>query len=308
MLEAAGLLQRPGAAEAFSSYGGRTRSFIKVQEGCRNGCAYCIVPLVRGDEKSVPVEQVIDEVRRQVDGGTKEVVLTGTRVGAYDGGGVDLVGLLGCILAETGIARLRLSSLQPYEVSSGLLRLWSDGRLCPHFHLSLQSGSGSVLRRMKRRYSASDYREAVALIREAVPDAAITTDVITGFPGETEAEFQASYDFCRELEFARIHVFPYSLRQGTEAAALAEQVVDEAKRQRAQRMLALSRESARSFRSRFLGRTLPVLWEQSSGGTWSGLTSNYIRVYAAGDEDLTNELLPVRLVRATEDGVWGEVL
>ncbi len=180
--------------------------------------------------------------------------------------------------------------------------------MCPHFHLSLQSGSDAVLKRMKRRYTTADYRRAVALIRESVPDVAITTDVIVGFPGETDAEFQETFDFCRQMQFARIHVFPYSPRPGTEAATMPQQVPAGVKKERSRQMLALAKESARGFQQRFLGRTMEVLWEQQAGGVWSGLTGNYIKVYTRSSEDLTNRLLPVKLVKIYRDGVWGEIL
>ncbi len=287
--------------------GCRTRAFLKVQDGCRNFCTYCVVPLVRREEMSVPADQIVGEVRQRIEGGYKEVVLTGTEVGAYGCDGLDLAGLLGRILAETAVVRLRLSSLQPQEVSLGLVRLWRDRRLCPHFHLSLQSGSDGVLRRMKRRYSAADYQRAVDLIRESVTEVAITTDIIVGFPGETEAEFEESYSFCRRMGFARIHVFPYSPRQGTEAARMPQMVVPEVKKQRSREMLALAGESARGFNGKFLGKTVPVLWEKQSGGGWSGLTDNYVRVYARSTHDLTNELAQVKLVALSRDGVRGEV-
>ena len=274
----------------------RTRSFVKIQDGCTSFCAYCIVPLVRGSETSLPADEVVAEVRQRVAEGYQEVVLTGTKVGAYDHDGVNLRGLLARILTETGVPRLRLSSLQPQEITPDLLRLWDDSRLCPHFHLSLQSGSDGVLRRMRRRYLTAEFRQAVSLVRERLPDAAITTDVIAGFPGETDEDFEESYRFCQEMEFARIHVFPFSPREGTEAAQLSGQVESGVRQQRAQRMLYLAKESARRFRERFSGRTMTVLWEQrSADGRWTGVTDNYIRVCTESEEDLSNRLVPVRL-------------
>jgi len=306
-LRESGILNHPPATRTdYLGDGYRTRAFIKVQDGCRNFCAYCIVPLVRGDEKSVPVHQVINEVGQRVAGGAREVVLTGTEIGAYRSHGVNLKGLLELILAETGVTRLRLSSLQPREISPELIALWQDQRLCPHFHLSLQSGSDAVLGRMKRRYTTRDYQEAVSLIREAVPEAAITTDIIVGFPGETGAEFRESYDFCRRMAFARIHVFPYSPRPGTEAARMPGQVDAKIKKQRSEEMLALAKESARNFQQRFLNRTMPVLWEKRDKGVWSGLTANYIKVYTRSSVDLTNQITPVRMMKIKGDGVWGE--
>ena len=285
----------------------RTRAFIKVQDGCRNFCAYCIVPFVRSREENVSADKVTALVGGLVATGCQEVVLTGTEIGTYNCNDTNLRGLLERILSETAVARLRLSSLQPPEISPELIESWRDSRLCPHFHLSLQSGSDTVLKRMKRRYISADYRRVVSLIRDSVPDVAITTDVIVGFPGETESEFQETYDFCRQLEFARIHVFPFSPRPGTGAATMPQQVSEKEKKQRSRQMLALARESAQSFQQQFLGKTMDVLWEQKSGGVWSGLTGNYIKVYARSHENLTNQLLPVKLVKLYRDGVWGDV-
>ncbi|HUU65631.1 MAG TPA: tRNA (N(6)-L-threonylcarbamoyladenosine(37)-C(2))-methylthiotransferase MtaB [Dehalococcoidales bacterium] len=308
-LQESGFLSPPLSIQAGCHYDGcRTRAFIKVQDGCHSLCTYCIVPLVRRREESVPVDRIIAEIRQRVIEGAREVVLTGTEIGSYHDNGVNLGGLLKSILAETDVTRLRLSSLQPQEISRELLGLWRDSRLCPHFHLSLQSGSDTVLGRMKRCYTTADYQRAVSLIRGMVPEAAVTTDVIVGFPGETEAEFLESYNFCRQMDFARIHVFPYSPRQETEAARMPHQVADKVKRQRSQKMLALAEVSARNFRQRFLGKTMPVLWEKQSDGIWSGFTANYIKVYTESSKDLTNKLVPVKLVEIRGDGVWGEVI
>jgi threonylcarbamoyladenosine tRNA methylthiotransferase MtaB len=263
------------------------------------------VPLVRGKEKSVPVDQIINQVNQRVADGYQEVVLTGTRVGAYNDNGVNLKGLIERILAGTGVIRLRLSSLQPDEISLELIKLWSDKRLCPHFHLSLQSGSDTVLSRMRRRYTTADYRQAVTLIRHRLPEVAITTDVIVGFPGETETEFKESCDFCQRMRFARIHVFTYSPRQETNAAHLPAQIDTRIKQQRSQQMLALARESTPKFNRRFLGKTRPVLWEKRSKGVWSGYTDNYIKVYTRSNRNLANQLMPVELIGLNGDGMWG---
>jgi threonylcarbamoyladenosine tRNA methylthiotransferase MtaB len=283
----------------------RARAFLRVQDGCRNFCAYCIVPYVRTREESLPVIDIISQVKEEVAAGFQEVVLTGTEIGGYSRDGTDLAGLIEYILTETSVTRLRLSSLQPHHISPRLIKLWRDPRLCAHFHLSLQSGSDAVLKRMKRRYSPAEYRRAVALIRASVPDVAITTDVIVGFPGETDAEFQETLEFCREMQFARVHVFPFSPRPGTAAATMTGQIPESVKKERGKQMLSLSRESLKSFQTQFLGRTLEVLWEQTSGGVWSGLTGNYIRVYTRSRDDFTNRLLPVKLMKLYKDGVWG---
>jgi threonylcarbamoyladenosine tRNA methylthiotransferase MtaB len=309
LLKESGCMGRPAHIQEGSTInhhaGFRTRALVKVQDGCNSFCAYCIVPLVRGREKSLPVDQVVDEVRHRVAQGYREVVLTGVKIGAYDYDGVNLKGLLERLLNETGVDRLRLSSLQPWEISPELIELWRDQRLCPHFHLSLQSGSNGVLSRMKRGYSVSDYEQSVSLIRALLPEAAITTDVMVGFPGETEEEFEESYDFCRRVGFARIHVFSFSPRQGTQAARLPHQVSEEVKKERSQKMLALAKQSAQDFSRRFLGRTVPVLFEQQSNGVWSGHTANYIKVYTRTTADLTNKLLPLKLAEVRGDGVWG---
>jgi threonylcarbamoyladenosine tRNA methylthiotransferase MtaB len=292
-LKESGYPLRLGASSAHPDF--RTRAFVRVQDGCNNFCSYCIVPLVRGREKSLPLEQVIDEVKGLVADGYKEVVLTGTEIGAYNDGGIGLKGLLQRILGETQVARLRLSSLQPNEITPALVDLWQDERLCRHFHLSLQSGSDTVLKRMERRYTTADYQRAVVLIRQAVPGVAITTDVIVGFPGETDDEFRESYNFCKQTQFARIHVFSYSPRPSTRAAVMPNQVGDKTKRERSRRMLAMGRACVRNFRKKFLGKTLTVLWEKESCGVWSGLTDNYIRAYTRSDENLTNRMMPVKL-------------
>jgi threonylcarbamoyladenosine tRNA methylthiotransferase MtaB len=284
--------------------GRRTRAFIKIQDGCHNFCAYCIVPLVRSREESAPLKQVINEIKAR-QAGYKEVVLTGTEVGTYNSQGIELKGLLEHILRETDLDRIRLSSLQPQEISPELIGLWQDRRLCPHFHISLQSGSDSVLKRMKRRYNTAEYKRAISIIREAVSDVSITTDIIVGFPGETDAEFRESFNFCRETEFARIHVFPYSPRPGTEAAKM-KSIDNKFKKQRSQEMLELAQQSLKHYNGSFTGRIMDILWEQKVKGIWSGLTGNYIRVYAESDEDLSNRLIPVRLGGVYKDGLWAE--
>ena len=304
----------------------RTRAFVKIQEGCSEACAFCVVPRTRGREQSVPTRDVLAQVLARQAEGAKELVLTGSQLGNY---GRDLGlargprELLAALLAETTIPRLRLSSLQAQDIREDLLRLWQNRRLCRHFHLPLQSGSDRVLGAMRRRYTVDQFRQAVAIIREWVTDAAITTDIIVGFPGEEADGFQHTYDLCQELAFAAIHVFPYSRRPGTVAALAKEQVSPAVKRQRLEQMLELARTSAAAFRARFQGRTMDVLWEDvktSQDGRlslWRGLTDNYLRVYtSAGDGsasggrprfDLANRLLPARLGEPLADGLWGEL-
>ncbi|MFC1950587.1 tRNA (N(6)-L-threonylcarbamoyladenosine(37)-C(2))-methylthiotransferase MtaB [Chloroflexota bacterium] len=310
LLEESGYLIHPacGQGNSISSLnaGFRTRAFIKVQDGCNNFCSYCIVPLVRNKEKSLSVDQVTDEVKHRIANNYKEVLLTGVKIGSYNHNGVNLIGLLEHILAKTDVVRLRLSSLQPQEISPEFLSLWDDNRLCCHFHLSLQSGCNTVLNRMRRCYSVNDYQETVSLIRTQVPEVAITTDVIVGFPGETDDEFEESYNFCQQMDFARIHIFSYSPREETQASQMPQQVEAKIKKQRSLEMLTLAEESTRNFSRRFLGKVILVLWEKQFDGVWSGLTDNYIKVYTRNSKDLTNKLLPVKLVEIRGDGVWGE--
>jgi len=287
---------KPVEAAPLQTSSARTRSSVKIQDGCTSFCAYCIVPKVRSNETSFPTDEIITGIKDRVAEGYKEIVLTGTKVGSYNHNGINLYHLLKKILAETDVPRIRLSSLQPQEISPALILLWDDTRLCPHFHLSLQSGSDRILQRMKRRYLSDDFGQAVSLIRENVPDAAITTDIITGFPGETGHDFEESYNFCQKMGFARIHVFPYSIRSGTEAAHLPDQVDDKVKQQRTQKMLNLAKESSVQFRQRFSGRTMTVLWEQQTADNhWTGVTGNYIRVQTKSDNNLANQLIPATI-------------
>jgi threonylcarbamoyladenosine tRNA methylthiotransferase MtaB len=277
-----------------------------VQDGCSHRCAYCIVPCVRGQEKSRPAAEISAEVNQRLGEGYREVVLTGTEIGAYQWQGVSFRGLVSRLLTETKITRIRLSSLQPQELTPDLVALWQDPRLCRHFHISLQSGCEGVLRRMRRDYTPREYGGVVSMIRSRMPEAAITTDIIAGFPGETEAEFAESYDFCAALNFARLHVFTYSPRPGTTAAGMPDQINGQIKKERSQKLLALSKESLRRFTSGFTGKSVMVLWEQlERDGLWSGLTDNYLRVYLKSDEDLTNTLTEVRLESSYRDGLRG---
>lgn len=292
---------------ATASSDGRNRSLIKIQDGCQNFCAYCIVPYVRRSETSILPETIINEIKKRIEEGCREVVLTGTKIGAYTSNGTKLAELTRRILKETTVNRLRLSSIQPQEVTEDLLNLWQNPKLCRHFHLALQSGCDTVLERMRRRYITSDYKDALTLIRGKIPGVAITTDIIAGFPGETDAEFEASYRFAEQAGFTRIHVFPYSRREGTAAAVMPGQIAASVKNARRRKMLTLARVSRESFNRRFLGQMMEVLWEQPEDDLWSGLTDNYIKVYAASRADLRNQLKPARLVGIYQDGVLGEV-
>lgn len=305
-----------------------TRSLVKIRDGCNEFCSFCVVPWTRGRERSVAMEHVVVDVKARVAQGYREVVLTGPQIGAYgrdrltDGNratpaspGANLEALVRRLLAETAVERLRLSSVHPQNVTPGLVSLWDNERLCRHLHLALQSGSDAVLKRMNRRYTTEEYRQVVKRVREAVPDIAITTDLMVGFPGESTLEFEESYRFCQKMEFAAIHVFPYSRRPGTPAARRADQVAATEKKARTARMLELARRSAFALRQRWVGRVVSVLWEGERpaldvhGATvWAGLTDNYLKVYTSGDSSLRNRLAPMRITGHHGDGLWGEPL
>jgi threonylcarbamoyladenosine tRNA methylthiotransferase MtaB len=273
----------------------RTRAFIKIQEGCLGACAYCIVPRVRQREISVPYSQIIPQIQHRESLGYKEIVLTGTRVGGYSDNGIGLKKLLSLILENTRIPRIRLSSLQPQELSPELLSLWKNPRLLPHFHMALQSGCDLTLHMMRRQYSLIKYIDTVRMIRKVVSAAAISTDIIVGFPGEDDAMFEESFHTCEQIRFARIHVFPFSARPGTAAATLPLPVQDITKQERSRRMLDLGEKSLALFRELFHDQERMVLWEnQDKQGYWSGWTDNYIPVKIKG-KDLFNTISLVKI-------------
>ncbi len=292
---------------------GRNRAMVKIQEGCDQICAYCIVPKVRGRERSILAGDVVRTIEQYLAAGYKEIVLTGTQLGSYgfDLPDIDLTGLLRFILAETDVPRLRVSSVQPQEISEDLLGLWEDPRLCPHFHLALQSGSDAVLARMRRRYTSREYLETVEMVRDSVRGASLTTDVILGFPGETNDDFRETYELCDRVGFSSMHVFPYSTRPGTSAAHFDGHVDAATKSQRVGELIGLSSKHAHEFRSRSLGITRPVLWEErrthNGADRWVGLTDNYIRVVAESDRPLRNTITPARLVGQSGELVIAEL-
>lgn len=295
---------------------GRTRAFIKVQDGCDNRCTFCITTVARGASRSRSAGQVIADVRSALDGGTQEVVLTGVHLGSW-GRDLDpplqLVDLVSAILTRTSVPRLRLSSLEPWDLQARFFELWADPRLCRHLHLPLQSGSAGVLRRMARKTSPEAFVDLLASARAAIPEVAVTTDVIVGFPGETDEEFTETETFLRVMQLAGGHVFTYSARPGTAAARLPRQVETGLRKTRNTRVRAILSEAARSYRSQFLGRTMPVLWEAtdprgSSGWTLEGLTDNYLRVSATSAKPRWNQIDEVRLTGLSDEGLLGEIL
>lgn len=270
-----------GAEGSVNQLLGRTRAAVKIQEGCDQVCAYCIVPRVRGRERSIPEAEIIGQVQALASAGCPEVILTGTQLGSYgfDLEGSNLVDMIRSVLTETDIRRLRISSLQPAEFSDELLDLWNGvgrNRLCPHFHIPLQSGSDQILARMRRRYTGAGYLAAVQAARASVQDCSITTDVISGFPGESEDDHARTLEVLEAAELADAHVFPYSARPGTSAARFPQQVRVQSRTERAEQLREVADSMARKHRQSFVGSVRPVLWEGSRG--LSGLTDNYLRV------------------------------
>jgi len=263
--------------------------------------------VLRGKQRSRAREAILAEVAGLVQQGYREVVLTGVHISSYGRDRDDsLAGLLRAILSGTSPERLRLSSLEPWDIDPEFLTLWEDPRLCRHLHLSLQSGCDRTLARMNRNYTAAQYAALVTEAREAIPDLALTTDVIAGFPGETEADFEESAAFVESMGFARTHVFVYSPRPGTPAAELPDQVDPQVRKARAARLRSIGRASSRQSRMRFVGRTMPVLWEtRRPDGRWSGLTDNYMRVYVDSEADLANTTCSARLLGLEKGGLRG---
>lgn len=297
----------------------RTRAFIKVQDGCDNRCTFCVTTLARGAGRSRSIPEILADIQAALQPGesqAREIVLTGVHLGSW---GHDfptqahLNDLIRAILMDTDVPRLRLSSLEPWDLDESFFDLWSDTRLCRHLHLPLQSGSAATLKRMARKTTPTSYAILLAAARKAIPQVAITTDIITGFPGESEAEFYESLEFLQAMQFAGGHVFTYSARPETAAARMPGQVPHELRKERNARMRAILDLAEKQYQAGFVGQVLPVLWEStraldSIGWTVSGLTDNYLRVQAVTPRHLWNEITPVRLIAPAPDGLRGQIL
>ncbi|MEK7447840.1 MAG: radical SAM protein [Patescibacteria group bacterium] len=320
---------------------GRTRLMYKVQDGCNNRCSYCIVSYLRGRERSLEVNEIISELQAAQKRGFKEVVLCGVNVGKYhhtpsvipvidsevsliaqtrraEAGiqssrhpernvvkpkDLNLASLIEKILKHTTFERIRLSSINPDDFSDDLIHLWAQNdRLCPHCHISLQSGSDTVLARMGRKYNTKQYSELVAKLRNKIPDVTITTDIIVGFPGETEEEFTETMKFVKKMNFLKIHVFRYSKREGTRAATMEGQIPEKTKKERAVKLQSLESEIRRKILKNYIGKEAEVLFEQGKNGLYSGFTSNYIKVLKKSQKDLTNQVTRVKIKDINKQG------
>jgi threonylcarbamoyladenosine tRNA methylthiotransferase MtaB len=309
---------QPSASDFQPHYlypGARTRAFVKVQDGCDNRCTFCIVTVARGAGRSRQTDDIVAEVRGLVKAGYQEVVLTGVHLGSYGhdlGEERSLYNLVRRLLDESDVPRLRLSSLEPWDLDEDFFSLWESPRIGRHLHLPLQSGCDATLRRMARHTTTAGFAELVHSARAAIPDLSVTTDIIVGFPGESEADFSQSLAFVEAMEFAKLHVFRYSRREGTAAASMPGHVAPQIVSERSHRMHTMGAKLESTFRRRFLGRTMDVLWEadepNGDGLVWSGLTDNYLRISAPGGPGLRNVVTPVRLVADTPGGLKGEIV
>ena len=292
-------------------FSGRTRATIKIQDGCQNFCSYCIVPYARGPVRSMPPQKILEKVSEILCRGYKEIILSGIHLGVY---GVDLPGqpslafIVEKVASMPGLQRLRLGSLEPQDVSDELVDLFAKNQvLCPHIHLSLQSGSDIILQRMNRRYTTSDFYGLVEKIRRrSNRTIAVSTDLIVGFPGETEELFEETVKFIQKIGFSRIHIFPYSLRPGTLAARMTNQISSAVKKQRVQVIKRIANKMSADFHAKFIGKNVEVLVEEKKGN-WLGYSKEYIQVlFVNGEEDLKNQLVKVKVISADSEGVRGE--
>jgi len=295
---------------------GRARAVVKIQEGCNQFCTYCKIPYARGPSRSRSMAAVIDEVRRLADQGFKEIVLTGIHLGFY-GRDLEPPVSLAQVLRELhrieGLARIRLGSIDAPEIDDELIGVLRDyPKACPHLHIPLQAGHNEVLKRMRRPYTVEEYRQVVAKVRENIADVSITTDVIVGFPGETDDQFEAALRFVEEMAFSRLHVFRYSPRRGTPAARFPNQVPVTVKNERSRRMIQLGRELSRAFHQNLVGSRVEVLWEEGGingqDDLWQGHTANYVMVKARRGGGSPGDMETVFVTGADEEGIWGTVV
>ena len=306
------LTQAPFESLTITEQEEHTRAILKIQEGCNNHCTYCIIPSVRGPIRSRPVDEIRAEAERLAQAGFTELVLTGIHLSSYGRDlqdGTTLLDAISQVQAAEGVRRIRLGSLEPTiatpEFASALRQM---DKVCPQFHLALQSGSDTVLARMARRYNSRMYLTGVENLRREFPEAAFTTDVLTGFPGETEAEYEETRAMIERVGFAKIHVFPYSQRAGTKAAQMPGQLSNAEKERRARELIALGETIGRQYRERFLGRTVEVLLEeQDTAGEWVGYTREYLRVEVHCPEGAQGQYRQVKICEVTDEGLRGHL-
>lgn len=288
----------------------RTRAYLKIQDGCSQYCSYCIIPYARGPIRSREPQEVVAEVKRLAENGFKEVVLTGIHVASYgkDRRDTSLLDILKQVHEVEGIERIRFSSIEPNVVTEEFAQTMAAlPKVCDHFHLSLQSGCDKTLKEMNRKYDTEKYRQAAATLRKYLPKVALTTDIIVGFPGETEEDFRKSYAFAEEIGFAKIHVFPYSPKRGTPAAARKDQLLNAVKAERSHTLIQLSDKMAAEFLADAVGTDAEVLYERAIGdGIYEGHTTNYMKVHGRSEVDLTNRICKTHITRAEGEMLFGD--
>lgn len=290
----------------------RTRAYLKIQDGCSQFCSYCIIPYARGPIRSRDPEDIMDEVKVLAENGFKEIILTGIHVASYgkDLKGVTLLDVIKRVQEQEGIERIRFSSVEPNivteEFASELSKL---DKVCDHFHLSLQSGCDRTLKRMNRKYDAAGYERAVEILRKYFPNVAITTDIIAGFPDETDEDFEKSLEFAKKIGFSKIHAFPYSPKRGTPAAVMPNQILNAVKNERTSRLIEASDRMADEFIKSFEGRAMPVLYEREiEHNIYEGYTTNYIRVLSESSENIKNKIIDTEIVSSEDEKAIGRIL
>lgn len=290
-----------------TTYTEKTRAVIKVQDGCDRFCSYCLIPYARGHIRSRKIENVIEEIKKVVEEGINEVVITGIHIASYGrdfkGENIGLIDLLEEINKIQGLHRIRLGSIEPTIITDEFVeRLSKLDKICDHFHLSLQSGCTETLKRMNRRYTTEEFKEVTKRLRAKFPNAALTTDIIVGFPGETDEEFNTTYEFLKEIAFYKMHIFKYSQRKGTKAAVMPNQVDGKIKEERSKKLIELSNENEYNYNKKYIGKQVEVLFEEREGEYLKGHTTNYIVVKHKTDKnDLINKIAKVTVSEAKQD-------
>ena len=299
---------------AINQYKNRTRAFVKIQEGCDQYCSYCIIPYARGHIRSRSPKSILQEVKKLAKNGFIEIVLTGIHLGSYgkDLNGIGLIDIIEKVHEIDGVERIRMSSLEPKTLDEGFIyRLSKLNKICRHFHLSLQSGCDETLRRMNRKYTTDEFRKVVNNLRNTFDDVGITTDIIVGFPGETDEEFCKTLKFVNEISFSAMHIFKYSPRKGTPAASYLNQIRADVKEERSKKVYQLAKKNEKKFVNRFINKSIKVLFEQelkSKKGFYEGLTHNYIRVIAESAYDINGKVLDVILEESKDDYAIGKLI
>ncbi len=297
---------------AISEYQDKTRAFLKIQDGCNRFCSYCLIPFARGGVCSKEPEEILKEVKELSRNGFKEIILSGVHTASYGvdlEGNWDLVKILEEINKIEGIERIRIGSIDPTFFTEGVIeRICNLEKMCPHFHLSLQSGCDATIRRMNRKYTAQEYKDVVENLRKYMKDVSITTDIIVGFPGESNVEFEATYEFLKGIKLSKMHIFKYSKRTGTKAAEMPFQVDGLIKEERSKKLIELNNVLEVEFMEKFLEREMRVLYEEAISGkenTYVGYTENYIKVITESDENLEGKILPTKLVALKQENMVG---